>query len=456
MITLDALGPGGPHRTGDRLPIADVAGNPLAELSLVPELFVTRAMAALRKAKPLPLADRLTAIAAAGELFATGEVGGLTAAEYRHAVSRMAGTPLPVVRAAMDAISRNAAKVYYWSLQAARPVGAVNDWRDPLIRQGAAVWVRRGEVFAVHAAGNHPAAHASWLEALAAGYRVAVRPSRREPLTPHRLVSALRASGFGDDQVVLLPTDHAVARHLPRLADLSMVCGGQEVVDAHAGDPTVLPVGPGRSKILITADTDWRDHLDLIVDSVSHQGGTKTTAVFVEGDPAPVAAAVAERLATLPSLPPEDEKAVLTAYSPAAATALTAQLSASAGDARAHLEAVVDELPDGSAVPRPAVFELADPFAPQARIELGFPCVWVAPWTRAAGVAPLRDSLVLTAVTRDERLLDALLAEPTIRNLYIGDHPTHWTTPGVPHDGFLGEFLMRSKAVIGDVELTGS
>jgi hypothetical protein len=44
------------------------------------------------------------------------------------------------------------------------------------------------------------------------------------------------------------------------------------------------------------------------------------------------------------------------------------------------------------------------------------------------------DSLVLTAVTKDERLLDELLADPAIKNLYIGDHPTYWMAPGIPHD----------------------
>lgn len=44
----------------------------------------------------------------------------------------------------------------------------------------------------------------------------------------------------------------------------------------------------------------------------------------------------------------------------------------------------------------------------------------------------LKDSLVLTAITEDEQLLDELLAEPSIKNLYIGDHPTYWTAPGVP------------------------
>ena len=43
-----------------------------------------------------------------------------------------------------------------------------------------------------------------------------------------------------------------------------------------------------------------------------------------------------------------------------------------------------------------------------------------------------------------------LLADPTIKNMYIGDHPNYWMEPGVPHDAYLGEFLMRTKTVIRD------
>jgi acyl-CoA reductase-like NAD-dependent aldehyde dehydrogenase len=294
-----------------------------------------------------------------------------------------------------------------------------------------------------------------WLESLALGYRVAVRPSRREPLTPYRLVSALRAAGFGDDQVVLLPTDYDAADEILRQADLSMVYGGQEVIDKYAADPAVLPNGPGRSKILITADSDWRSSLDMVVDSISHEGGTacvNATAVFVEGDPTPVAEAIAQRLSAIPSLPPENEKAVLTAYSLETAKRFESYLLSKAEGTKAHLggDGVVDELGDGSAVLRPAVHQLDSPHAEQANIELAFPCVWVAPWTRDAGTAPLRDTLVLTAVTKDEALLDELLADPTIKNLYIGNHPTYWMEPGIPHDAYLGEFLMRTKAVIRD------
>jgi acyl-CoA reductase-like NAD-dependent aldehyde dehydrogenase len=452
LLVLDALGPAGTYHTRERQTITDVAGNPLAELSLVPRLFVTRAMAALHKAETLPIDERLAALARAGEAHATGTVDGVSAGDYAFMASRASGMPISVVRSAAEAVARGAAEAYR-SAQQARPFGAVNHWRDPLTRTGSAVWTRRGDVFAVHAPGNHPGVHGLWLEALALGYRVAVRPSRRDPFTPHRLISALRTAGFGDDQVVLLPTDYAAADEILRGADLAMAYGGEEVMRKYAGQARMLPQGPGRSKILLTADVDWREHLDVIVASISHEGGracVNATAVFVQGDPTPVARAVAERLAALPSLPPEDEHAVLPVLPVAEAQKLEGYLLAKAAGTVPWLggDGVVDELGDGSAVLRPAVHQLDRPDAEQAGIELAFPCVWVAPWTPEAGLAPLQESLVLTAITHDTRLLDALVDEPTISNVYVGDHPTYWIEPGLPHDGYLAEFLMRTKAVI--------
>ena len=427
-------------------------GYQLKELSLVPRLFVTRTMAALRQAEALPVDERVAAIARAGELYLTGTVDGLPLVDQELMVSRATGLPISIVREASQMIARSAAEVYR-TTQVARPAGAVNDWRDPLTRLGRGVWTRRGDVFAVHAPGNEPMVHALWLEALALGYRVAVRPSSRDPFTPHRLISALRASGLGDDQVVLLPSSHDVADEIIRGADLAMAYGGEDVMRKYAGMASMLPQGPGRSKILLTADVDWRDHLDVIVSSITDLAGracTNTTAVFVEGDPTPVAEAIAHRLSALPSLPPEDEHAVLPVLPVGEAQKLERYLLAKAEGTRSWLggDGVVDELGDGSAVLRPAVHQLARPDAPQARIELAFPCVWVVPWTRKAGVDPLKETLVLTAITDDAPLVDALIAQPTIRNVYVGDHPTWWIDPGIPHDGYLADFLMEAKAVI--------
>jgi acyl-CoA reductase-like NAD-dependent aldehyde dehydrogenase len=362
--------------------------------------------------------------------------------------------PISVVRSAAQSIARSAAEAYR-SVQYARPIGAVNHWRDPLTRTGRAVWTRRGDVFAVHAPGNHPGVHGLWLEALALGYRVAVRPSRRDPFTPHRLISALRAAGFGDDQVMLLPTGYEAADAILRGADLAMAYGDEGVMRKYAALSTMLPQGPGRSKILLTADVDWRDHLDLIVDSISHEGGracVNTTAVFVDGDTTALARAIAERLAAIPSLPPENERAALPVLPVADAQKLERFLLAKASGTVPWLggDGVVDELGDGSAALRPAVHQLDRAGAEQARVELAFPCVWVAPWTPDAGLEPFKETLVLTAITHDTRLVDALVAESTISNVYVGDHPTYWIEPGIPHDGYLAEFLMRTKAVIRD------
>ncbi|MGW1167655.1 aldehyde dehydrogenase family protein [Streptomyces sp. NPDC002550] len=453
-VQLDALGPQGAFRSRSRTAVHDVAGRQVAELSLVPSLFVDRTMKSLHQASTPPVDERIGMISHAAELFATATLRDQSVQEYEYQVSRVGGIPVSVVRSTTRAIAARMRQAHH-SVECARPTGAVRRWDDPLTRTGRAVWTRRGNVFAVHAAGNHPGPHSLWPEALALGYRVAVRPSRREPFTPHRLVTALRDAGFGNDQVTLLPTDHATADVLLRGADLGLVYGGDDVVRKYAAAPSILPQGPGRSKILLTEEMDWRDHLDTIVDSVSGKGGTgcvNTTAVFVEGDPAPLCEALAERHSSVPSLPPEDPRAVFPVQPLATAKAFEAHLLDKASGARPWLggDGVIDELGDGSAVLRPAVFQLDRPDAPQSSVELPFPCVWVAPWTREAGIAPLRNSLVLTALTHDAHLVGQLLEDPSISNVYVGDHPTHRMESGMPHDGYLAEFLMRCKSVIRD------
>ncbi|WP_406864126.1 aldehyde dehydrogenase family protein [Streptomyces sp. HUAS MG47] len=447
---LDALGPSGAYRTHNRQEVRDVTGAVMAELSLAPALFVNRTMKALRAASPLPAAQRAAALARAGDLFANARLGGMTPEEYERAVTRVSGLPVSVVRTATRTCAARVGEAYR-SVQLARPAGAVADWRDPLARTGQALWTRRGEVLAVHVPGNHPGTHGFWPEALALGYRVAVRPSAREPFTAHRLVLALREAGFGDDQVALLPCGHDAADAIVRGADLAY--GGDEIIRRYADDPGVLSLRPGRSKILLTAGTDWREHLDMIVDSVVRHGGSgcvNATAVLVEGDPAPLAGAVAERLAALPNLPPSDDRARLPVQQTKAARALESYVLERAQGTRAWLGGTgfVDELGDGSAVLRPTVHQLDSADAPQLGAELPFPCVWIAPWSRADGIEPLRDTLVLTVVTEDETLVDALVAEPTISNVHVGGRATHWHRPGLPHDDYLGEFLMRSKTLV--------
>lgn len=451
---IDALGPDGTYRTRNGELVNTTAGMQVGTLSIAPPLYVSRTISAQRSARPLPWPRREAALAGAAEAFTTAVIGGLDFEAYIRLASGISGVPIAVTRTGARGVAEAVGSAFD-AVRAARPAGAALDWRDERTRAGTPVWTRRGEVFAVLASGNGPGVHALWPQALALGYRVAVRPSRREPLTAHRLVQALLQAGFRREDAVYLPTDHRGADEMIRAADLAMVYGSQDVVDKYANDPTVFVNGPGRAKILITAEQDWRDHVDVIADSVANLGGTacvNATAVLYEGDPAPLAHAIAERLSRIAPLPTEDERAMLPTQTIDAAKALVDHLAVKAAGTTAVLGAdqVLAALSEGCAALRPAVHLLATPDPAKLNVELPFPCVWVSPWSRADGVDPLRHSLVISAITADADLIDDLLAEPTIANVYCGAKPTYHTAAEMPHDGFLADFLMRNKGVVRD------
>jgi hypothetical protein len=157
-------------------------------------------------------------------------------------------------------------------------------------------------------------------------------------------------------------------------------------------------------------------------------------------------------LSTIAVLPSDDERAILPTQNIDEATALASYLATVAVGTSPLLGAdqVVAPLSDSSAALRPAVHLMAKPDVAKLNVELPFPCVWVSPWSRADGLEPLRHSLVISAITSDADLVDDLLTEPTIANVYCGHHPTHYAAPEIPHDGFLADFLMRNKGFIRD------
>ena len=55
---------------------------------------------------------------------------------------------------------------------------------------------------------------------------------------------------------------------------------------------------------------------------------------------------------------------------------------------------------------------------------------------------------MVNAITDDESLIDELLDDPTVANVYSGPYPTWHSAPHIPHDGFLADFLMRNKGFI--------
>jgi acyl-CoA reductase-like NAD-dependent aldehyde dehydrogenase len=308
--------------------------------------------------------------------------------------------------------------------------------------------VRRGDVFGVVAPSNHPATHGAWLQALALGYRVAVRPGARDPFTPLRLVRALLDAGLDGGWISFLPGSHSGADALVGAVDLALVYGGEQTVARMRGNNRVLVRGPGRSKILVDRPLDDAT-LDHLVTEVAADGGvrcTNTTAILTSGDPRALADALAQRLAQLPAHPVTDDRAVLPVRPLREAAGLRAALDRVAAGAEDLVQRYAGGGPpavgDGDAVAmRPAVLCVDRSDHPGLATELPFPCVWVAPWQPAEGIAPLDRSLALTLLTDNVPLVAEALDSPAIRTVLHGRVPGWWKNPYLPHDGYLGQFL---------------
>src|SRR6516165_10627113 len=161
LVCIDALGPGGEYRTRNREVIMSTAGVAVAELSIVPPLYVSRTIGAQRKVRPLPAAQREAELDDAANVFATAVIGGLDFENYVRMASRISGLTIAVTRAGARSVADGVATAFD-GVRPARPTGAALDWREQRTRDGSALWARRGEVFAVHAAGNGPGVHGLW------------------------------------------------------------------------------------------------------------------------------------------------------------------------------------------------------------------------------------------------------------------------------------------------------
>lgn len=450
MLDIAALGPAGQYRTRRRTSVTDASGVPVLELASVPGLVVSHWIDTLRGSEPLSVAEMPDVLRKAADVFEAEEILGDDLAAHQGRVAALTGTPVSVVRECDRLITETLRDVLR-APSLARPTGcAALGAPVPETPAAGAAWCRTGDVFAVHAAGNSPGVHSMWLEALALGYRVVVRPSNRDPLTPFRLVTALWQAGVPTTQLVLVPCDHATADLIIERADRALVYGGQDVVDKYRNRSDVLIQGPGRSKLVVAADADRRAGLALAVEGAAYHAGTActaTTGVLVEHDPAGFARELADALRELVLVGPQDDAACLPCMPEADAERLAAAVLERAGNATVHLAPRVERLGGEGALATitPAVVELASAKNPLLSYEVPFPCVWVAPFERDAPDV-LDGSLVLALHTGDAALVARAVELTAVSNVYWG-RPTSWVHQDVPHDGFLGEFLMRAKGL---------
>ena len=417
--------------------ICDVSNRIVGESTIMPAVYIQDKIAQLREAPALSLLQRFERLKKASQIYKEATLAGLGPEAYVTLVANVTGLQQKIIAESLSNISYSLDHMSE-ILQTATPAGAVWDISSPAVNVGCSLFSRRGDVVSIVAAGNGPGVHGLWPQAIAMGYRTIVKPSAREPFTAQRLVCAFELAGLAD-YVALIPTDYKGAETLISLSDLAIVYGGPNVAARYTNNPRVLVQGPGRSKIVVGKDICHKEAVAIAAQSVLSLGGAacvSTSAILVEDDPKGFAEALRQELEI---------------YSGNCTVTLSRQQEANAYETLLKSDDVPWNYDRGyshGCPLKPHVTVVDSASDPKVQRELPFPCVTVAPLKQEESCyKALAGSLVVTVLSRQKDLINKILMDASIANVYVGNIPTTWMDFRMPHDGYLADFLMCNRGI---------
>jgi hypothetical protein len=424
---------------------------------------IAESRAALKK---FTVAQLIEISAQAGELFLSGTLPlgdrGHTqsAREYVETLSATSGLPHVMVR-------RNMVKIHHALVSMKTVLNGLTRGLDLSVldhgvgeQLGAPVsYYPAAPALGLVMPSNSPAVNSLWLPAIALKTPVIIKPGKDEPWTPLRLIQAFIAAGCPAEAFGFYPTDHEGAAEILKSCGRALIFGDKNSTDRYAGNPAIQIHGPGYSKILIGDDEieRWPEYLDLMVSSISENGGRScinASAIVVSKHAAKIADALAQKLGPILPLPAADEQARLSGFAnvkmadsidgaieqdlktPGAADVTVRYRN---GPRRVEFE--------GGVYLRPTIV-LCESFAhPLANREFLFPYASVIEVPQAEMLTQIGPSLVVTAITKDPAFTAQLLDCPLIERLNLGPVSTMKISWDQPHEGNLFEFLYKRRAI---------
>ena len=304
---------------------------------------------------------------------------------------------------------------------------------------------------------NSPGVHSLWIPAFALRIPLVLKPGSAEPWTPYCIIQALIKAGAPAEAFSFYPTDHAGASEILRNCGRSLLFGDSSTTSVWANDPRIEIHGPGYSKVIIGEDCidEWEQHLDVLVASIAENGGrscVNASAVWVPRHADEIAAALAEKLARVVPRAADDPEAKLAPFTdPRIAERINAMID---GDLREPgARDVTASYREGDrlatwndcAYLTPTVIR-CDADHPAAGREFLFPFAAVVEVPQDQLLSQLGSSLVVTAITKDPKLIQALVNSPHIDRLNIGPLPTNQVSWDQPHEGNLFDHLYGRRA----------
>jgi acyl-CoA reductase-like NAD-dependent aldehyde dehydrogenase len=306
---------------------------------------------------------------------------------------------------------------------------------------------------------NSPAVNSLWLPAIPLKMPVVIKPGKDEPWTPLRIIQAFIAAGCPAEAFGFYPTDHEGAAEILKSCGRALIFGDKSTTDRYAGNPAIQIHGPGFSKILIGDDEveHWPDYIDLMVSSISDNGGrscVNASTIVTPKYGAEIAEALAKKLGPVAPLPARDEGARLSGF---ANTKMAEYIDGAIeqdlkGEGATDVTAKYRNGPrkaelDGGVYLRPTVV-LCESFAhPLANREFLCPYASVVQAPQAEMLKQIGPSLVVTAITKNAAFMEQLLESPLIERLNLGPISTTTISWDQPHEGNMFEFLYKRRSI---------
>ncbi len=316
----------------------------------------------------------------------------------------------------------------------------------------------RTESLGVVLPNNSPGVHSLWIPAVPLKIPLVLKPGSAEPWTPFRVIQALIKAGAPREAFSFYPTDHAGAGEILRRTGRGMVFGDAGSTGIWKDDARVEVHGPGYSKIVIGEDCvgHWEKYLDVMVTSIAENGGRScinASAVWVPSHAEEISAALAERLSRIAPRDADDEAAQLAPFTDAnVAARINAGIEQ--GLAQKGARDVTASRREGGRLVEwrncsyllPTVVHCRDAAHPLANREFLFPYASVVEAPQDSIPSALGPSLVVTAITADDALIQRLVASPNVGRLNLGAVPTTRVSWNQPHEGNLFEHLYARRA----------
>jgi acyl-CoA reductase-like NAD-dependent aldehyde dehydrogenase len=304
---------------------------------------------------------------------------------------------------------------------------------------------------------NSPGVHSLWVPAVALKIPLVLKPGSSEPWSPYRIIQAMMRAGIPEEAFGYYPTDHAGAGAILQNCGRGMFFGDSASVGKYASDPRIELHGTGYSKVVIGEDCvdEWEKYLDVMAASIVENGGRScinASGVWVTRRGREIAEALAQRLAEVVPRDAEDPAAQI---APFASADVAKRISAivdsglreeGATDVTAKYRASRLVERDGATYLLPTVVHCESPEHPLANREFLFPFASVVEVSQDEIPEALGPSLVVTAITKDERLIQRLINSPQVDRLNVGPIPTMKISWDQPHEGNLFEHLYARRA----------